>query len=90
MTQDYTQIGTSHGAASPRPLAPNQRIVLLAIRYSGVAFLGAGAWLSGGGDSPFPAESSGLIGYAFIAAGAMDILIAAFLRRQWMKGENPR
>lgn len=34
---------------------------------------------------PIPPESSTLIGYAFIAAGVMDVLIAAFLRRQWEK-----
>lgn len=90
MTKDFTQIGNSQGPGSPRPLAANQRIALLAIRYTGVVFLGVGAWLSGGGTSPFPAETNGLIGYAFIAAGAMDILIAAFLRRQWSKGENPK
>lgn len=85
MTKDYTKIGVPPEAATTQPLASNQRLVLMVVRYSGFAFIGAGAWLASGGTSPFPPESSTLIGFAFTAAGVMDVLIAAFLRRQWEK-----
>lgn len=85
MTKDYTKIVAPPVAATNQPLASNQRVALMAIRYSGIAFIGAGGWLVGGGASPFPPESTALIGYALIATGVMDVFIAAFLGRQWAK-----
>ncbi len=85
MTKDYTKIVAPPGAATEQPLASNQRVALMAIRYCGMALIGAGGWLVVGGTSPFPPESTALIGYALTATGVMDVLIAAFLRRQWAK-----
>jgi hypothetical protein len=85
MTQDYTRIGQRPAVKTPLPLADRQRYVLRAIYANAAVFLAAGIWLVSGGTTPFPEESTSLIGYSFIFVAVLDGLLAALLKRFWEK-----
>jgi hypothetical protein len=92
MTKDFRHIGrTSADSQPPQADTPSaipeaqQRIVLGTIRAAAFAFIAAGLWLLTGGASPFPEQTSAIVGIALVIAGLADFLAIAVLKRNWSK-----
>jgi hypothetical protein len=90
MTKDFTKIGrVSPVPKDNTPQGPvhaparNQRIVIQAILFSALAFFLAGVWLVLGKPSPIPQEVSFIVGVAFIASAAVDLIVIKFIKRAW-------
>lgn len=90
MIKDFTKIGkvspVSTGDTTEvhiLPNANNQRIVLLAIWLSAVAFFVAGIWLILGMPSPFARDISLYLGIGFIVSSMADVIAIKFIKRAW-------